>query len=198
MRRFKVGEHCELETCSLVGFAQDESGYEIRPTLETRIRAETRIPLIKIAAECHRRKWQFNIDDEAPLMKAAEARRLVNAAFYALHNVGDTAHKAAEALRKPETDSLTPAGSERPPGTALDEVYIAKLKAERDHALSLVESARAQALREAEKAIENLRHLAATDFTISGQRASDRCDAFFDAYQAIGKLSVPSTVGEPK
>lgn len=69
------------------------------PTLETRIRAKTRIPLIKIAAECHKSKWQFSHDEEETRLPAAEARRLVRAAFNVLHNIGDMAHKAAEELR---------------------------------------------------------------------------------------------------
>ena len=70
---------------------------EPRPSLETRVRAETRIPLIKIAAACHRSKWQFSADEENRL-PAAEARRLVQKAFYALHDIGDMANKAAEEL----------------------------------------------------------------------------------------------------
>jgi len=47
--------------------------------------------------------------------------------------------------------------------------------------------------------IERLRILSATDFkspNCQGQRGQDRCDALYDAYQAVKALSVPSTDGE--
>jgi hypothetical protein len=83
------------------------------PSLETRVRAQMRIPLIKIAAECHRQKWRFSFDEEEKRLPAAEARGLVRAAFNVIHNIGDTAHKAAEALKSEEKmTSRSSAGTE--------------------------------------------------------------------------------------
>jgi hypothetical protein len=70
----------------------------------------------------------------------------------------------------------------------------------RDQAVAQVESARKQAFTEAMDELDKLRTLAATDFkspNCQGQRGVDRTDAFFDAYHAIRKLSVSSTMGEP-
>lgn len=86
------------------------------PSLETRVRAETRIPLIKIAAACHRSKSQFSTDEES-LLPAAEARRLVQKAFYALHDIGDMAHKAAEVLRSAQQPDDPAPSPEQPTGS---------------------------------------------------------------------------------
>lgn len=53
--------------------------------------------LTKIAADCHRSKWQF--DDSERTIPAAEARRLVRRAFDELHRIGDAAMKARDALK---------------------------------------------------------------------------------------------------
>jgi hypothetical protein len=53
--------------------------------------------LIKLAAECHRSKWQFVVDEEAPPTRAA-AISMMNRAFDELHRLGDMALKLKEAL----------------------------------------------------------------------------------------------------
>lgn len=48
--------------------------------------------LTKLAAECHRAKWQFDFDDESR-PRVARARELVHKAFDELHRIGDIALK---------------------------------------------------------------------------------------------------------
>jgi hypothetical protein len=61
--------------------------------------------LTKIAAECHRAKWQFDVNDEMPL-SAKEGRTLAARAFEQLHRIGDLALKMRDEARgrsQPET-----------------------------------------------------------------------------------------------
>jgi hypothetical protein len=53
--------------------------------------------LTKLAAECHRRKWQFDLSEEYQPSKAA-ARALITKAFQELHRVGDLALEMRAAL----------------------------------------------------------------------------------------------------
>lgn len=94
------------------------------PTLETKIRAQTRIPLIQIAAACHRAKWQFDFNDENRL-PVRQARDMVKRAFGELHRIGDMAHKAAEALRSDSAAPSSPAvdGAVAVPKQALDWLF---------------------------------------------------------------------------
>jgi hypothetical protein len=55
--------------------------------------------LTKLAAECHRAKWQFDVNSDQKL-PAAEARRLVAKAFDELHRIGDLALKHRAALQE--------------------------------------------------------------------------------------------------
>jgi hypothetical protein len=48
--------------------------------------------LTKIAAECHRAKWQFDFSDENRL-PVGQARDIVKRAFAELHRIGDMALK---------------------------------------------------------------------------------------------------------
>jgi hypothetical protein len=57
--------------------------------------------LTKLAAECHRTKWQFDFNDEARL-NVGRARDLIKRAFQELHRIGDLALKARDALLAPE------------------------------------------------------------------------------------------------
>jgi hypothetical protein len=52
----------------------------------------TRGELTKIAAECHRAKWQFDFNDENRL-SVGMARDMVKRAFGELHRIGDMALK---------------------------------------------------------------------------------------------------------
>lgn len=52
----------------------------------------TRAALTKIAAECHRAKWQFDFSDENRL-PVGQARDMVKRAFGELHRIGDLALK---------------------------------------------------------------------------------------------------------
>jgi hypothetical protein len=54
--------------------------------------------LTKLAAECHRAKWQFDFSDENRL-PISQARDMVKRAFGELHRIGDLAMKASAALR---------------------------------------------------------------------------------------------------
>lgn len=68
--------------------------------------------LTKIAAECHRAKWEFDISGEETPLKAAAARELVDKAFRALHRIGDIALKLrAESAASPP--AALPAGTWR-------------------------------------------------------------------------------------
>jgi hypothetical protein len=51
-----------------------------------------RAALTKIAAECHRAKWQFDFSDENRL-PVSQARDMVKRAFGELHRIGDMAMK---------------------------------------------------------------------------------------------------------
>jgi hypothetical protein len=53
--------------------------------------------LTKLAAECHRAKWQFDINDEQKISVAA-ATGLATRAFQELHRIGDMALKARDAF----------------------------------------------------------------------------------------------------
>jgi hypothetical protein len=52
--------------------------------------------LIRVAAECHRKKWQFDSGERR--LSVIDARNLVNIAFNELHRIGDMALKEKEAL----------------------------------------------------------------------------------------------------
>jgi hypothetical protein len=58
-----------------------------------------RSDLLKLAAECHREKWAFDISDEEQLKKA-NAYELANRAFAKLQRIGDMAKAMAEALKE--------------------------------------------------------------------------------------------------
>lgn len=56
-----------------------------------------RSALTKLAAECHRAKWQFDLsEDYRPSAKAARA--LIEKAFDELHRIGDLAMKMRESV----------------------------------------------------------------------------------------------------
>ena len=54
--------------------------------------------LRKIAAECHRAKWGFDMGDDRPTL--ARARALVAKAFDELHRIGDMALKLRAEIEK--------------------------------------------------------------------------------------------------
>jgi hypothetical protein len=54
--------------------------------------------LVKIAAELHRAKWQFDLQDETRLTMS-EARQLVIRAFEQMHRIGDMALKMRDAAK---------------------------------------------------------------------------------------------------
>lgn len=54
--------------------------------------------LTKLAAECHRSKWQFDFNDENRL-RVGQARDMVKRAFGELHRIGDLALKLRDALK---------------------------------------------------------------------------------------------------
>ncbi len=56
--------------------------------------------LIRVAAECHRAKWQFDFNDEKRL-SVGMARDMVKRAFDELHRIGDLALKERTALCLP-------------------------------------------------------------------------------------------------
>jgi hypothetical protein len=62
--------------------------------------------LVKIAAELHRAKWQFDLQDETRLTMS-EARQLVIRAFEQMHRIGDMALKMRDAAK-----SQSPAASD--------------------------------------------------------------------------------------
>jgi len=53
--------------------------------------------LTAIAAECHRAKWQFGLNEDFKPSKS-EARALILQAFHELHRIGDLAMKARDAV----------------------------------------------------------------------------------------------------
>jgi hypothetical protein len=55
--------------------------------------------LIKLAAECHRSKWQFGVDEESRPTRR-EAISLLNHAFDELHRIGDLAMQMKDALKE--------------------------------------------------------------------------------------------------
>jgi hypothetical protein len=57
---------------------------------------EARGELTKIAAECHRAKWQFDLSEDYQPSKSS-ARALILQAFHELHRIGDLAMKARDA-----------------------------------------------------------------------------------------------------
>lgn len=63
--------------------------------------------LTKIAAECHRTKWQFDFSDENRL-PIGRARDMVKRAFCELQRIGDLALKARDALVIPRPPRETP------------------------------------------------------------------------------------------
>jgi hypothetical protein len=68
--------------------------------------------LTKLAAECHRAKWQFDFSDENRL-PVSQARDMVRRAFGELHRIGDLALKYRDAVSSPKEDiePRTAAGS---------------------------------------------------------------------------------------
>jgi NTP pyrophosphatase (non-canonical NTP hydrolase) len=71
------------------------------------VTADEASDLVKLAAECHRAKWVFQVDEEAP-PRAHEARQLVVKAFDELHRIGDMAREMYDKARRrsqPETDA---------------------------------------------------------------------------------------------
>lgn len=62
-----------------------------------------RSALTQIAAECHRAKWQFDLDEEYKV-SAVEAQRKVVRAFNELHRIGDMAMKLRDGVALPSTD----------------------------------------------------------------------------------------------
>jgi hypothetical protein len=56
-----------------------------------------KVALTKIAAECHRAKWQFDFNDESR-PNASQARTMVKRAFDDLHRIGDVALKLRDTL----------------------------------------------------------------------------------------------------
>jgi hypothetical protein len=61
-----------------------------------------RAALTKIAAECHRAKWQFDFNDENRL-PVAQDRDMVKRAFDELHRIGDMAIKLREPVPSKHT-----------------------------------------------------------------------------------------------
>ena len=61
---------------------------------------EERDVLTKIAAECHRAKWQFDLSEDYRPSRAA-ARVLIAKAFDELHRIGDIALKLRDRETKP-------------------------------------------------------------------------------------------------
>lgn len=53
--------------------------------------------MTKIAAECHRAKWQFDFNDENRI-PVRQAREMVKRAFDELHRIGDLALKLRDAV----------------------------------------------------------------------------------------------------
>jgi len=62
-----------------------------------------RAALTKIAAECHRAKWQFDLsEDYRPTAKVSRA--LIFAAFKELHRIGDMAMKLRDVSPTPSQE----------------------------------------------------------------------------------------------
>lgn len=61
----------------------------------------------KLAAECHRAKWQFDVSAEQKL-NPKDARDLVAKAFDALHRIGDMAMKLRDEARTPDAAQTAP------------------------------------------------------------------------------------------
>lgn len=71
--------------------------------------------LTKLAAECHRTKWQFDFSDENRL-PIGQARDVVRRAFGELHRIGDLALKLRDESAAPPASS----GEVREAHTAFD------------------------------------------------------------------------------
>jgi hypothetical protein len=59
--------------------------------------------MTKIAAECHRAKWQFDLSEDFQPSKSA-ARALILQAFHELHRIGDLAMKARDSYAVTSTE----------------------------------------------------------------------------------------------
>lgn len=59
--------------------------------------------MTKIAAECHRAKWQFDLNEDFRPSKSA-ARALILQAFHELHRIGDMAIKARDSYAVTSTE----------------------------------------------------------------------------------------------
>ena len=55
--------------------------------------------LTKLGAECHRTKWQFDLNEEYQPTRA-EARALIDKAFYEIDRLGNLALKMRDEVRK--------------------------------------------------------------------------------------------------
>lgn len=69
--------------------------------------SQERGDLTKIAAECHRAKWQFDFNDEIKIGMPVARRALVKA-FEELHRIGDLALKLRDASPVPSTPRICP------------------------------------------------------------------------------------------
>lgn len=67
-------------------------------------RQSDRGDLTKLAAECHRAKWEFDLSSEGQPPSKSELRELANNTFRALHRIGDMALKLRDASSVPSTD----------------------------------------------------------------------------------------------
>jgi hypothetical protein len=70
---------------------------------------QERSDLTKLAAECHRAKWEFDLSEDSQPSKSA-ARALITNAFNALHRIGDMALKLRDASSVPPTPREAPVG----------------------------------------------------------------------------------------
>jgi hypothetical protein len=86
------GVHGEYPIDAYVHFA---AGYEAAG--EPQSSKQRSWDLTKLAAECHRAKWQFDFSDENRL-PVSQARDMVKRSFGELHRIGDMALKLRDEL----------------------------------------------------------------------------------------------------
>lgn len=74
---------------------------------------QERSDLTKLAAECHRAKWEFDLSEDFQPSKSA-ARALITNAFNALHRIGDMALKLRDAASSmSSTENTAPMTSQQ-------------------------------------------------------------------------------------
>lgn len=101
-------EACEFLMETKYGSPARSPGHNARVRLERALELVGVVPaegepasasdLVKIAAELHRAKWQFDLQDETRLTMS-EARQLVIRAFEQMHRIGDMALKMRDAAK---------------------------------------------------------------------------------------------------